>query len=673
MPEPASPGSAPPAAPAGEFAFGSFLLSPSRFELCHQGRPLKLEPRVLELLVYLVRHRQRVVSKDELVARVWQVEYASDAVLTRAVAQARRALSHDGGGAAYIQTVHGRGYRFVAAVEEIPDPSPPPDVSVCEQGRGPAPGTGDQARPAANSRRRPFLGPGRRAVTLGGAALLLAGLGVSASFLWRNGSAALGRPITLVVPPFLVAGGDTELEIAASTLRHFLLRRLEEDPHLRVLEGEPQEPPWGRWGSAAQAEPPHVLAGTVNTGRTGWGVVELKVHQRRDNAPPLMSPVGVYDFPLLARASGLSAFVERRDPIVAAAYHDITAALASHPASPVRGVDRDTLHLLLLAHDHLQRGGGEVETAQRLLEQVLERDPTFAQGWITYGWTLYSLGSFSGRGGNHYRLALAAAERARTLKPQAHQPYVIAALVEVETGHAEIAYAHLLEGLERLPEEPALHYFASYVLRYAGMLSASRQALQRALELDPLVMVRNGGAPNTFLYLHEMERFVASLPGLPTPLNLFYQGFAGFLMGEEAAHREALQQAFQLSTSDQFSRLAAALLALEEGRRGDVLTVLRQLQLQRRALDAGDGEFTYKIAQLAALAGEGEFALQCLREAVEQGFFCPPCLADPTLRSVSARSTARALLAAAVERQSAFAARFGLPLTEVDRAAPPAT
>ncbi len=512
-----------------------------------------------------------------------------------------------------------------------------------------------------------------KAVTLAGAALLLAGLGVSASFFWRSGNAASARPITLVIPPFLVAGGDTELEIAASTLRHFLLRRLQEDPHLRVLEGEPEEPPGGRWGSAVLAEPPHVLAGTVNTGRTAWGVVELKVYQRQDNAPPLMSPVGVYDFPLLGRATGLAAFVERRDPIVAAAYHDITTVLASHPASLVRGVDRDALHLLLLAHDHLQRGGGEVETAQRLLEQVLEREPTRAQGWITYAWTLYSLGSFSGRGGNHYRLALAAAERARTLKPRAHQPYVITALAEVETGHAEVAYAHLLEDLKRLPEEPALHYFASYVLRYAGMLSASRQALQRALQLDPLVMARNGGAPNTFLYLHEMERFVASLPGLPTPLNLFYQGFAGFLTGEEAAHRAALRQAFQLSTSDQFSRLAAALLALEEERREDALTVLRQLQLERRALDARDGEFTFKIAQLAALAGEGDFALECLREAVEQGFFCPPCLADPTLRSLHPRSTVRALLAAAAERQKAFAARFGLPITDMDRAAPPAT
>lgn len=407
MPNRASPSGGPAAAPAAEFAFGSFLLSPSRFELCHQGRPLKLEPRVLELLVYLVRHRQRVVSKDELVAQVWQVEYASDAVLTRAVAQARRALSHDGGGAAYIQTVHGRGYRFVAAVEEIRDLRPPSAFSLLEERNGLAPDAGGHAQPQTNSWRKPSLTAARRAVTLAGAALLLAGLGVSASFFWRSGNVALARPITLVVPPFLVAGGDTELEIAASTLRHFLLRRLEEDPHLRVLEGEPEEPPGGRWGSAVLAEPPHVLAGTVNTGRTGWGVLELKVHQRRDNAPPLMSPVGVYDFPLLARATGLTDFVERRDPIVAAAYHDITTVLASHPASPVRGVDRDTLHLLLLAHDHLQRGGGEVETAQRLLEQVLDRKPTLAQGRITYGWTLYSLTSFSGRGGNHYRLALA--------------------------------------------------------------------------------------------------------------------------------------------------------------------------------------------------------------------------------------------------------------------------
>lgn len=166
---------------------------------------------------------------------------------------------------------------------------------------------------------------------------------------------------------------------------------------------------------------------------------------------------------------------------------------------------------------------------------------------------------------------------------------------------------------------------------------------------------------------------MASLPGLPTPLNLFYQGFAGFLADSDDTRRAALRQAFQLSTSDQFSRLAAALLALEEDRREDALTVLRQLQLQRRALDAADGEFTFKIAQLAALAGAGGVALECLREAVAQGFFCPPCLTDPTLHPLYARPEASRLLTAAVERQSAFAAHFGLPLTEVDRAVPPGT
>ncbi len=111
---------------AAQFRFGSFLLTPSRFELLYQGRALKCEPRVFELLVYLVVHRQRVVSKGELLANIWRVEYASDAVLTRAVAQARRLLGHEGGGAAYIQTVHGRGYRFVAATEELPLATPEP-------------------------------------------------------------------------------------------------------------------------------------------------------------------------------------------------------------------------------------------------------------------------------------------------------------------------------------------------------------------------------------------------------------------------------------------------------------------------------------------------------------------------------------------------------------------
>jgi len=98
------------------FQFGDFMLDAERYELRRCGEPVTLEPRVLELLVHLLRYRDRVVTKDELLEEVWEGRFVTESVLTRAVAEARKAL----GAATWIKTVYGRGYVFAGEVQELP-------------------------------------------------------------------------------------------------------------------------------------------------------------------------------------------------------------------------------------------------------------------------------------------------------------------------------------------------------------------------------------------------------------------------------------------------------------------------------------------------------------------------------------------------------------------------
>lgn len=112
------------------FRFGSFRLDPDRFELSRDGQPVAAEPQVLQLLLHLVRHRDRMVSKDELADAVWSGRPVSDASISSRVRLARRALGDDGERQALISTVHGLGFRFVAPVTEelstaqrAPDPA----------------------------------------------------------------------------------------------------------------------------------------------------------------------------------------------------------------------------------------------------------------------------------------------------------------------------------------------------------------------------------------------------------------------------------------------------------------------------------------------------------------------------------------------------------------------
>ncbi len=96
--------------------FGAFELDEGLYELRQNGSVVRIEPKVFDVVAYLLRNASRVVSKDELLDRLWPGEHVSDSVLPRCITVARKALGDDPSAQRMIQTVHGRGYRFVAAL-----------------------------------------------------------------------------------------------------------------------------------------------------------------------------------------------------------------------------------------------------------------------------------------------------------------------------------------------------------------------------------------------------------------------------------------------------------------------------------------------------------------------------------------------------------------------------
>ena len=100
------------------WTFGHFRLDPERFELALGAEPVRVEPQVLALLVHLVRHRDRLVTKDEIIEEVWNGRIVSDASVSSRIRSARMAVGDDGDRQSVIRTVHGLGFRFVADVAE---------------------------------------------------------------------------------------------------------------------------------------------------------------------------------------------------------------------------------------------------------------------------------------------------------------------------------------------------------------------------------------------------------------------------------------------------------------------------------------------------------------------------------------------------------------------------
>jgi pimeloyl-ACP methyl ester carboxylesterase/DNA-binding winged helix-turn-helix (wHTH) protein len=104
------------------YAFADCQLDLDRYELTHSGSIQSVEPQVFNLLAFLIRERARVVSKEEILDSVWGDRFVSGSALTSRIKAARQAVGDDGSAQRVIRTVHGRGYQFVAEVEELASP-----------------------------------------------------------------------------------------------------------------------------------------------------------------------------------------------------------------------------------------------------------------------------------------------------------------------------------------------------------------------------------------------------------------------------------------------------------------------------------------------------------------------------------------------------------------------
>ena len=135
-----------------QFIFADHRLDTDRRELRRGSEPIAVEPQVFDLLVYLMQNRDRVVSKDDLIASVWDGRIVSDSTLTSRINAARKAVSDSGEDQKLIRTIARRGFRFVGAVHTRSNGDEPAHAV------GPQPDElHEQSRPALPTSDRPAI------------------------------------------------------------------------------------------------------------------------------------------------------------------------------------------------------------------------------------------------------------------------------------------------------------------------------------------------------------------------------------------------------------------------------------------------------------------------------------------------------------------------------------
>ena len=112
------------------YRFDDGVLDTTRYELLRGGELVHVEPQVFDVLAHLIEHRDRVVAKAELLDVVWGHQFVSEAALTTRIKQLRQAVGDSGRDQRIVRTVHGRGYRFVAPVDELADATEPVKLAI---------------------------------------------------------------------------------------------------------------------------------------------------------------------------------------------------------------------------------------------------------------------------------------------------------------------------------------------------------------------------------------------------------------------------------------------------------------------------------------------------------------------------------------------------------------
>jgi len=438
------------------FAFGEFLLDTEAPTLERRGRRVPIAPKAFDLLVYLIEHRERVVSPEEALDVLWRGVSVGPGALSQTVHKARQAVGDDGEHQVVLRTEHGRGFRFVA------------DVSVVDAPLGATPGS----RGARI----------RWATAAGIAALLLVAAGAWLLGYWPEAA----RAHSLAVLPFENMSGDPGQEYFSDGISEELLNTLTQFEGLKVVG---QTSSFSFKGSDADLKE---IGEALDVDMIVEGSVRKMGNRVRITAQLVNAEDGFHLW---------SETFDRELGDIFAIQSDVARQVARALAVRFPSAAQARIHSRLTenveAYDFYLRGKEycrrpaylkkDLRGAQRMFEEAVELEPRFALAWawlsIVHGWNYWFRFDDSAQ---RLMQAKAAADRAAQLDPDLPEAHLALAYYHY-FGHR--AYEQALEELalmeQRAPRDPELFEARGYINRRQGNWNEAIANLKTAASLDP--------------------------------------------------------------------------------------------------------------------------------------------------------------------------------------------
>jgi TolB-like protein/DNA-binding winged helix-turn-helix (wHTH) protein/Tfp pilus assembly protein PilF len=606
--------------------FADFELDLAGFELRRQGQPVKLERRPFDLLAMLVRQPGRVVPREEIIATLWppNVIVDFDSGLNTLVRKVRSALEDSPENPRFIETVPGRGYRFVAPLLRA---APVTAASAVDSGVAAdvahTPAVPPPAMPAAapTSAEAPHIGapphhgPGRTRIR---ATLVLLFVAVLAGIAWFQAGRE-ARPTRIAVLPFENLTGDEKLAYLASGLAEDTSTSLSQVdlPGLRVVGVAGRSP-------AGPAVPIADIGRRLGVDLVVQSSLRLDGSRIRVTSRLLRAADGEQLWSTsfdreLTRVLGL-----QRELSVAIA-EQIRQRLSPEAQAAIsrRQTQNPAAYSLYLKgrYEWMQLTPASIRRAQQYFEQATAMDPDYALAWAAIAFaSLTSTRTADADPAAVKPVALAALERARKLGPDL-----------AETRYAE-GYYHLFIALDpRAAEREAraaialdhnnsqAHVLLGAALSATGQMVEARDVMRRARELDPTFALAFANSASVALLAGDDEaaleysrQAIAINPDFW--VGHLYFGQASERLGKPQDALQALSDAARLSEGHSLTYSQRIPLLTKLGRTDEARALLADME------DRAARQYvpSYAVAVAHAQVGNVDAAFDWLDRAVQR-------------------------------------------------------
>jgi TolB-like protein/DNA-binding winged helix-turn-helix (wHTH) protein/Tfp pilus assembly protein PilF len=609
--------------------FGDFELDVAGYELRRSGRAVKLERIPMELLLLLVDRRGQLVTRDEILEKLWGKDTFLDAdnSINTAISKIRVVLKDDPENPAFIKTVSGKGYRFIASIPSLPDGkdalgSPLDGVSGASESTVAEESALEFESKASSRPRRLWLAPATTSLVL---AVALA------AWSWRDSLKRIvslsPSPIihSLAVLPLENLTGDASQEYFADSMTDALITDLAQIGALRVISRT------SIMRYKGMRKPLPEIARELGVDGIVEGTVVRSAGRIRITSQLIYAPS---DQHLWARSyeSDQRDIVTLQGEVAQAIAGQVRAALTPEERSHLtrRPTDSPEAYQLYLQgrYSWNQRTPRGVKKSIDFFQRAVEKDPNFALAYAGLA-DAYNFSNILGvlAPKESSPQAEAAAVKALELDPQLAEAHTALGLVRSHY-HFDFlgAQREFLKAFGLNPNYANAHlFYAGAYLTPMGRHEEAIAEMKKALEVDPLSLPLNNMMGETYLWagdyqkaLRQFQRTIDLEPTFPLA-HFFYAGLLTEMGRYEEAIKETQTGELLLGTSPEAAGALAAEFqkALQAG--GPKRYWQKNLEITLKEYkQAGTGYFpAIGVAGAYARVGDKENAFKWLDKSFE--------------------------------------------------------